>query len=124
MGNGWTASQKDAGQPVNAYGFWRIQFLVGSGSDLAIEPTTDGASSSRGVYPWRETGLVTVFVPPTVIRAAGDSGSVCSKQGVAIAKVLVNDIFGSAIASSASVVPTAFNSSNAGVSFNTSNGAI
>jgi hypothetical protein len=101
------------------YSFWSVPAVT---LPLNLLPMARHrhAAFTRGVKPASSpfSSRQRSFAPPATAEAS------TAHRGVAIANVLVNDTLGGAIASSASVVLTAFNSSKAGVSFDTSNGAI
>jgi large repetitive protein len=68
---------------------------------------------------------VRVTVPPYVVKAVNDVGSASpSSGGIAIATVLANDTLGAGRATTANVFLSQLSSTSAGVSLNTTNGAV
>jgi hypothetical protein len=113
------ASSK-SGLTLNAAtGEVRADASVGAGTHSLLYRICSTTTSSC------DEGLVTAFVPATVIRATNDSGSIYnSTGGAAIANVLANDTLGGAMATLATVTLTQISSTSANVALNTTTGSI
>jgi hypothetical protein len=91
-----------------------------AGTHTLVYNTCETASPSNCAE-----ATVTVLVPPYVVVAVNDQGSVSpSRGGTAVASVLINDTFGGARATTANVTLSEQSSTSAGITLDLSDGSI